>query len=204
MVAKTVFGYLERSARRHQIQFAAAARAPQMTTGKGQMFSNRLLLKIAVRNDNQNMCANLIPQRKTQNATSSQKIRNAWNDGRSQQRSSSTTTGMRGRTSIPNSRRPVERTQRNDLAAQLVLTFAQRLRFNKRTRHSLPAPRRQEDKRWVRILRQEGWNPYLLMCQRAVPNRKQPGNRTGRKRNRQQQHLKQRGHWCFRRVACCA
>ena len=54
MVAKTVFGYWERSARRHQIQSAAAARAPEMTTGKGQIFSNTLFLKIAVRNDNQN------------------------------------------------------------------------------------------------------------------------------------------------------
>ena len=69
--------------------------------------------------------------------------------------------------------------KRNDLAAQLVLTFAQRLRFNKRTRHSLPAAKRQEDKRWVRILQQEGWNLYLLMRQRAVPNRKKPGNTTG-------------------------
>ena len=69
--------------------------------------------------------------------------------------------------------------KRNDLAAQLVLTFAQRLRFNKRTRHSFPAAKRQEDKRWVRISRQEGWNLYLLMRQRAVPNRKKPGNKTG-------------------------
>ena len=60
--------------------------------------------------------------------------------------------------------------KRNDLAAQLELTFAQRLGFSKRTRHSLPAAKRQEDKRWVRILRQEGWNLYLLMRQRAVPN----------------------------------
>ena len=69
--------------------------------------------------------------------------------------------------------------ERNDLAAQLVLTFAQRLRFNKRTRHSLQAAKRQEDKRWVRILRREGWNLYLLMRQRAVPNRKKQGNTTG-------------------------
>ena len=69
--------------------------------------------------------------------------------------------------------------ERNDLAAQLVLTFAQRLRFNKRTRHSLPAAKRQEDKRWVRILRQEGWNLYLLMRQRAVPYREKPGNKKG-------------------------
>ena len=67
----------------------------------------------------------------------------------------------------------------NDLAAQVVLTFAQRLRFNKRTRHSLAAAKRQEDKRWMRILRREGWNLYLLMRQRAVPNRKKPGNTTG-------------------------
>ena len=111
MVAKTVFGYWERSARRQQIQIAEAARAPEMTTGKGQMFSNTLFLKIAVRNDNQNMRANLIPQRKTQNATSSHKIRNAADDSRSKQRSSSTTRGMRGRTSVPNSRRRVERTE---------------------------------------------------------------------------------------------
>ena len=69
--------------------------------------------------------------------------------------------------------------KRNDLAAQLVLTFAQRLRFNKRTHHSLPAAKSQENKRWVRILRQEGWNLYPLMRQRAVPNRKKPGNTTG-------------------------
>ena len=71
------------------------------------------------------------------------------------------------------------RLKQNDLAAQLVLTFAQRLRFMKRTRHSLPAAKRQEDKRWVRTLRQEGWNVYLLMRQRAVTNRKEPGNTTG-------------------------
>ena len=29
------------------------------------------------------------------------------------------------------------------------------------------------------ILRQKGWNLYLLMCQRAVPNGKKPGNTTG-------------------------
>ena len=69
--------------------------------------------------------------------------------------------------------------KRNDPAAQLVLTFVQQLRFNKRTRHSLPAAKRQADKRWVRILRQEGWNLYLLMRQRAVPNRKKTANTTG-------------------------
>ena len=69
--------------------------------------------------------------------------------------------------------------KRNDLAAQLVLTFAQQLRFNRRTRHGLPTPKRQEDKRWVRILRQGGCNLYLLMRQRAVPNRKKTGNTTG-------------------------
>ena len=42
--------------------------------------------------------------------------------------------------------------KRNNLAAQLVSTFAQRLRFNIRTRRGLPAAKRQEDKRWVRIL----------------------------------------------------
>ena len=31
----------------------------------------------------------------------------------------------------------------------------------------------------MRISRQEGWNLYLLMRQRAVPNRKKPGNTTG-------------------------
>ena len=68
--------------------------------------------------------------------------------------------------------------KRNDPAVQLVLTFAQQLRFNKRTRHSLPAAKRQEDKRWVRILRQEGWILYLFMRQRAVPKRKKAGNTT--------------------------
>ena len=58
--------------------------------------------------------------------------------------------------------------KRNDLAAQLVLTFAQRLGFNKRTRRSLPAAKRQEDKRWVRILRQEGWNMYLSTKQKET------------------------------------
>ena len=60
-----------------------------------------------------------------------------------------------------------------------MLTFAERLRLNERTRHSLPAAKRQEDKRWVRILRQEDWNLCLLMRQRAVRNRKKPGNTTG-------------------------
>ena len=56
--------------------------------------------------------------------------------------------------------------KQNDLAAQVVLTFSQLLRFNKRTRYSLPAAKRQEDKRWVRILRQEGWN--LCKCSRFM------------------------------------
>ena len=60
VVGKTVFGYWERSAHRHQVQILAAAMAPQMTTEKGQMFSKLLFLKNAVRNDNQNVCANLI------------------------------------------------------------------------------------------------------------------------------------------------
>ena len=67
----------------------------------------------------------------------------------------------------------------NDLAAKLVLTFAQRLMFNKTTRHNLPTAKRQEDKRWVCILQRVGWNLYLLMRQRAVPNRKKPGHTTG-------------------------
>ena len=69
--------------------------------------------------------------------------------------------------------------ERNNLAAQLVLTFAKRPRFNKRTRHSSAEAKRQENKRGVRILRQEGWKLYLLMRQRAVPNRKKPENTTG-------------------------
>ena len=69
--------------------------------------------------------------------------------------------------------------KRNDLAAQLVLTFPQRLRYNKRMRHSLPAAEQHEVKRWVRILQQEGWNLYLLMRQRAVSNGKKLGNKTG-------------------------
>ena len=66
------------------------------------MFSNTLFLKNAVPNDNSNMCVNSMYHRKTQNATSSRKIRIAWNDYRSKQRSSSTERGMRGRTRIPN------------------------------------------------------------------------------------------------------
>ena len=75
----------------------------------------------------------------------------------------------------------------------------------------------------MRILRQEGWNLYLLMRQRAVPNRKKPGNKTGYLTQTERrtkvllgqadtaantvdeqaaEHLKQRGHWCFCRVAC--
>ena len=46
--------------------------------------------------------------------------------------------------------------KRNDLVAQLGLTVAQRLRFNKTTRHILPAAKRQDNKHWVRILRQKG------------------------------------------------
>ena len=69
--------------------------------------------------------------------------------------------------------------KRNNLAAQLGLTFAQRLRFNEKTRHGLPAAKRQEDKRWVRILRPKSWNLYLLLRQRAVPNRKKQENTTG-------------------------
>ena len=66
--------------------------------------------------------------------------------------------------------------ERNNLAAQRVLTFAERIWFNKGTRHSLPAAKRQENKRSGRILRQEGWNVYLWMRQRAVPYGKNPGN----------------------------
>ena len=179
VVAKTVFGYWERSARRHQKQFAAAERAPEIPTGKGQMFSNTLFLEIAVRNDNQNMCANLIPQRKTQNATSSQKIRSASVDSRSKQRSSSTTRGMRGRSSIPNSRRPVERSETKRPGGETGVNICTATQVQQKNAPSLPAAKRQEDKRWVRILRQEGWNLYLLMRQGAEPNRKKPGNTTG-------------------------
>ena len=52
VVGKTVFGYWQRSARRHQTQIATAACALVMTTGKGHMFSNTLFLKNAVRNAN--------------------------------------------------------------------------------------------------------------------------------------------------------
>ena len=39
----------------------------------------------------------------------------------------------------------------NHLAAQLVLTFAQRLRFNKRTQHTLRKAKTHEDKWWMPI-----------------------------------------------------
>ena len=68
--------------------------------------------------------------------------------------------------------------KRNDLVAQLVITFGERLRFNKRMRHSLAAAQKQDNNHWVRILRQEGWNLYLLMRRRAVPNGKKRGNTT--------------------------
>ena len=71
-----------------------------------------------------------------------------------------------------------KRLKRSGLAARLVLTFAQRLRFNKRTRQSLRKAKTQEYKRLVHILRQEGGNLYLLMSQREVPNRKKLGNTT--------------------------
>ena len=62
------------------------------------------------------------------------------------------------------------RLKRNDLAAQLVVTFAQPLSFNKRTQHILLRAKRQEDKCWLRILQQEDWNLYPLMRQRALPD----------------------------------
>ena len=52
VVGKTVFSCWERSSRRHEIQIAAAACAPEMATGKGPMFSKRLFLKNTVRNNN--------------------------------------------------------------------------------------------------------------------------------------------------------
>ena len=79
----------------------------------------------------------------------------------------------------------------------------------------------------MRILRHGGLNLYLLMGQRAVPNTETGKNRETQQRtqrkqkdeqkydlekqtppqiqwtNRQQQHLKQRGHLCLHRVACC-
>ena len=143
------------------------------------MLSNTLFLKIAVPNDNQNMCANLIQQRKTQNATSSQKIRNASNDCRVSKGVAALREACAAEPAYQTADDLWKVLKRNDLAAQLVLTFAQRLRFNKRLRHMLPAAERQEDKRWVRILRQEGWNLYLLMRQRAVTNGKKPGNTIG-------------------------
>ena len=68
--------------------------------------------------------------------------------------------------------------KRNDPATQLVLPFAQRLRFRKKTRRSVTKAKTQEDKRWVRTLRQERLNLYLLMRQRAIPNRKKPAKTT--------------------------
>ena len=57
--------------------------------------------------------------------------------------------------------------KRNNLAAQVVLTFAQRLRFKKRTQQVLRKAITQEDKLWVAILQQEGWNVYLLTRHQA-------------------------------------
>ena len=85
---------------------------------------------------------------------------------------------MRGRTSIPNSRRPVERTQTKRPGGATGVNICTATQVQP-PRHNLLAAKRQEDKRWVRILRQEGWNLYLLMRQRGVPNRKKPGNKTG-------------------------
>ena len=52
VVGQTVFGYWQQSAHRHQKQIATAACALVMTTGKGQISSNTLFVKNAVRNDN--------------------------------------------------------------------------------------------------------------------------------------------------------
>ena len=179
MVAKTVFGYWERSARRHQIQSAVAASAPEMMTEKGQMLSNALFLKIAVRNDNQKMCANLISQRQTQMPLRARRSVTYRMIAEVSKGAAALQEACAAEPAYQSADELWKGLKRNDLAAQLVLTFAQRLRFNKRTRHILQAAKRQEDKRWVRILRQEGWNLYLLMRQRAVPNRKKRGNKTG-------------------------
>ena len=69
--------------------------------------------------------------------------------------------------------------KRSVLAAQLLLTFAQRLWFIKRTRYSLSKAKTQKNTRWVHILQQEGWNLYLLMHPRAVP-----------RQNEKEKHLK--------------
>ena len=102
--------------------------------------------------------------------------------------------GMRGRTSIPDSRRPMERSETKRpggatgfnicTATQVQQKNAPQFFFSHGvgrhpTRQCLPAAKRQEDKRWVRILRQEGWNLCLLMRQRAVPNRKKPEKKQG-------------------------
>ena len=55
VVGKMVFGYWQRSARKHQKKIATVACALVTTTEKGQMFSNTQFLNYAVRNMNQNM-----------------------------------------------------------------------------------------------------------------------------------------------------
>ena len=49
-----------------------------------------------------------------------------------------------------------------------------RLRNSERTRCSVEKTIAAEGKRWVGILIEETWRPYLLMCHRAVPYQGKP------------------------------
>ena len=46
--------------------------------------------------------------------------------------------------------------------------------MSKRTRYSLEKAKMEENNRWVQVLREEPSNLYMLMRQRAVPNKKKP------------------------------
>ena len=109
VVGKTVSRYWQRSARRHQLKIVTAACALVVTTGKGQMLSIALFLNCASGNVNTIMGDNLNARRNTPNAASRQKPDNASNDCRGKQRGSSNKRGERCRTSIRNSRCPVDR-----------------------------------------------------------------------------------------------
>ena len=147
VVGKTVFGYWQRTAHRHQLPIATAACALVMTTGKGQMFSVEYI----------EICAQIffnaeihrMPLRGRKSVTH-RTIAEVSKGAAALREACAAEPAFQSGDNLRNG------VKQNDLAAQLVFTFAQRLRFNETTPHGLPAAKRQEDKHWVRILRPEG------------------------------------------------
>ena len=64
--------------------------------------------------------------------------------------------------------------KQGDEGARLLFVFFLRLRKNEPTHCSVEKAIAAEGRRWVAVLIEEAWRPYVLMCHRAVPYQGKP------------------------------